>query len=69
MISLNGPELGTLEAKELIKLTARIYGERKQYKKAISIKRKEQETQTDSKHTQVTQHVLSLSLWKLLKNI
>ena len=41
MISLNGPQLGTLEAKELIKLAARIYGERKQYKKAPNIKWKE----------------------------
>ena len=51
---LNGPQLGTLEAKELIKHTARIYGECEQYKKAPSIKQKQQETQTDSKHTQVT---------------
>ena len=34
MISLNGPQLGTLEIKELIKHTARIYGEWKQYKKS-----------------------------------
>ena len=54
MISLNGPQIGTLEAKKLMKHTARIYGERKQYKKAPSIKQKEQDTQTDSKHTQVT---------------
>ena len=54
LISLNGPQLGTLEAKELIKHTARIYGERKQYKKAPGIKQKEQETQTASIHTQVT---------------
>ena len=53
MISLNGPQLGTLEANELIKHTARTYGERKQSKKAPSIKKKEQETQADSKHTQV----------------
>ena len=44
MISLNGPQLGILKAKELVKLTSRIYGERKQYKKASSIKQKEQET-------------------------
>ena len=39
MISLNGSQLRTLEAKELIKHTTRIYGERKQYKKAPSIKK------------------------------
>ena len=38
----------------MIKHTARIYIERKQYKKAPSIKQKKQETQTGSKHTQVT---------------
>ena len=53
MISLNGPQLGTRETKELIKHTARIYGEWKQYKKAPSIKQKEQETQNYLKHTQV----------------
>ena len=54
MILLNGPPFGTGEAKEMIKHTARIYEEWKQYKKAPSIKQKEQETQTDSKHTKVT---------------
>ena len=44
MISLNGPQFGTLEAKELIKHTARIYGEWKQYKKAPSIKQKKRES-------------------------
>ena len=44
MISLNGPQLRTLEAEELIKHTARIYRERKQYKKAPIIKRKEKGT-------------------------
>ena len=37
-----------------IKHTARIYGERKQYKEVPSIKQIEQETQTDLKHTEVT---------------
>ena len=37
----------------MIKHTARLYAERKQYKKTPSIKQKQQETQTDSKHTQV----------------
>ena len=55
MISLNGPQLETLKAiKELIKNTARIYGERKQYKKPPSIRQKERETQTDSKHSGAT---------------
>ena len=54
MISIKGPQLATLEAKELIKHTARINRERKQYKNPPSIKQKDQETQTDSKHTQVT---------------
>ena len=53
MILLNGPQLGTLKAKELIKDTARIYGERKQYKKGPSSEQKEQEIQTDSKYFQV----------------
>ena len=53
------PQLSTLEAKELIKHTARLYTDRKQYKKTPSIKQKQQETQTDSKHTQ----------WKMLKNV
>ena len=44
MISLNGPQLRTLEAEELIKHTARIYGEQKQYKKAPIINRKEKGT-------------------------
>ena len=51
MLSLNGPQIGEIEAKELIKHTARIYGERQQYKKVASIKQREQET--DSKHTYV----------------
>ena len=68
MISLNGPQLGTLEIKELIKHIARIYGEWKQYKKALSIKQKEQEAQNYSKHTQVMP-VLNLNLWELLKNV
>ena len=46
--------MGFDDAKELIKHAARIYRERKQYKKTPSIKQKEQETQTYSKHTQVT---------------
>ena len=33
MISINGPQLATLQAKELLKHTARLYGERTQYKK------------------------------------
>ena len=53
MISLNGPHLGTLEVKELIKHTARTCRERKQYKKAHSIKTK-RPRDTDSKQTQVT---------------
>ena len=64
-ISLNGPQLRTLEAKELIKHIERIYGERKQYKKAPSIKQKEQETQADSIHTRVRLCVRS----KLMENI
>ena len=46
------PQLATLQAKELIKPTARLYGERNQYVKT-PVKQKQQETQTDSKHTQV----------------
>ena len=33
MISIEGPQLATLEANELIKNTARIYEEQQQYKK------------------------------------
>ena len=54
IILINGPQLVTLEAKELIIHIARIHGERKQYKKTPSVKQKEQETQTDSKYIQVT---------------
>ena len=54
MILVKGPQLATIEAKELIKHIAKIYRERKQYEKTPSIKRKEQETQTDSKYTHVT---------------
>ena len=36
-----------------MKRTSRLYGEQKQYKVTRSIKQKQQETQTDSKHTQV----------------
>ena len=43
MISLNGLELGFFQAKELTKHTARIYVERKKYRKAPSIKQKKQE--------------------------
>ena len=48
MMSLNGPQLGTLEAKKLIKLPWRIYGERKQYKKRLVLNKK------SKRHTQVT---------------
>ena len=37
----------------MIKHTARLYAEWKQYKKTPSIKQKQQETQTNSKQTQV----------------
>ena len=43
MISLNGPQLRTFEAKELIKHTAntaKIYGEQKQYKKSLVLNKK-----------------------------
>ena len=36
-----------------MKRTSRLYGEQKQYKVTRSIKQKQQETQADSKHTQV----------------
>ena len=35
MISIEGPQIATLEANELIKNTARIYEERQQYKKTV----------------------------------
>ena len=35
MISIKGPQLATLEAKELIKHTARIHRERKQHKSLV----------------------------------
>ena len=50
MISINEPQLATFQAKELIKHIARLYGERKQYKKTLSIEQKQQETQTDSNY-------------------
>ena len=61
MISLNGPQPGTLEAKGLVTNTARIYGEQNQYKKASSIKQKEEGIETDLKQTQVTLYVESES--------
>ena len=54
MISVNGPQPGTPEAKELMTNTARIYGEHNQYKKESSIKQKEEGTETDLKQTQKT---------------
>ena len=49
MISLNGQQPGTLQAKELIINTARIYGERNQYEKVPGINQNEEGTQTISK--------------------
>ena len=68
MKSLNGSQSGTVEAKELMTNTARIYGKQNQYKNASSIKQKEEGTETDLKQTQVTLYVES-NLEKMSKNV
>ena len=54
MISIEGPQIATIEANELIKNTARIYEERQQYKKnrpVLNEKSKRHKLiQTDSTH-------------------
>ena len=53
---------------ELMTNTARIYGKQNQYKKASSIKQKEEGTETDLKQTQVTLYV-EPNLEKMSKNV
>ena len=68
MTSLNGPQLGTLEAMELIKYTARIYEEQKQYKKHLVLNKKSKRHKL-VQNTPNSCYVLSMNLWKMLKNI
>ena len=67
MISLNGPQPGTLEAKELIKNAPKIQGEQNQYKETPIIKQKKERIQTNSKQTQVKLYVESKLLERVKK--
>lgn len=67
MISLNGPQPGTLEAKELIKNAPKIQGEQNQYKETPIIKQKKERVQTNSKQTQVKLYVESKLLERVKK--
>ena len=67
VISLNGPQPGTLEAKELIKNAPKIHGEQNQYKETPIIKQKKERIQTNSKQTQVKLYVESKLLERVKK--
>ena len=69
VISLNGPQLGTLEAKELIKNVPKTHGEQNQYKETPIIKQKKERVQTNSKQTQVKLYVESKLLERVKKHI
>lgn len=68
MISLNGPQPGTLGAKELIKNAPKMHGEQNQYKETSIIKQKKERIQTNSKQTQVKLYVES-KLLERVKNV
>ena len=61
MISMNGPKSGTPEASKLIKRAAKVYEERKRYRKAPTVREKEVCTQTSVTGTQTPIYVESES--------